>query len=255
MKKKLHNIISNLKEGKNDYKELYIICKDMIYKIAYSIVKNHEDSSDIQQNVMIKIMELEKDQLPSHNEVSWLYTVVKNETLNYLKKKKQNINIEELYEISLEENKFKDIEFVESYNKIFKKLSNCEKEIVSLKVFADFTFREISEILNMPIGTIQWKYYRAIGILRNSIDLSVLGVISFIMGISSIKCEIVNDYTENTLSDINKNWHYEYKPTILSMILFIISTVCVINSIIYYKILKKHQQKLKIKLSNKKRKK
>ncbi len=251
MEKELHKIILKLKEGKEDYEELYYICKGMIFKIAYSIVKNSEDSKDIQQNVMLKLMKMKKEQLPSHNEVSWIYTVVKNEALNFLKKTQKNINVEELYEISMAETKFSDIEFIETYNKIFDKLNSTEKEIVSLKIFADFTFKEISKCLNIPIGTVQWKYYRSIEVLKKSIDLSMLGVVALFMGVSSIKCETVNS-SQNTLGESNIIWKHEYKFTILSMILFIITIVCIISSIIYYKIFKKSQQKLKVKLSNKK---
>ena len=41
-----------------------------------------------------------------------------------------------------------------------------EREMVNMKVLGDMTFREIAETLQMPMGTVTWKYQNAIGKLR-----------------------------------------------------------------------------------------
>lgn len=255
MEENFHKVIIKLKKGESSYEELYHICKEMIYKVAYSILKNDEDSKDIQQTVMLKLMKMKKEQLPSQHEISWLYSVIKNESINFLKKKKKCVNVEELYEITIDEEKFLDIEFIESYKKVFGKLNNIEKEIVSLKIFSGFTFKEISKILNIPIGTVQWKYYKALNTLKKSIKLLMLGLVALLMGIKSINVEKVYNFSKDFLDATNVNWHYEYKFTILSIILFCITTICIISSIIFYNIFKKNQQKLRVKMSNGKEKK
>lgn len=250
MEEKLHKVFTELKEGKSNYEELYYICKEMIYKVAFSILKNDEDSKDVQQNIMLKIIKMKTELLPSQHEVSWLYSVIKNEAINFLKKKKSTVNIEEIYKITVEDEKFLDVEFVESYKKIFESLNEKDREIVSLRIFCEFTFKEISKILNMPIGTVQWKYYKAIDTLKKSIELLILGIFAFLLGGSSIKYEIVYDFSQYVL---NGSRHYEYKLTVLSIILFFIATICMISSIIFYNIFKKNQQKCKVKMSNKKK--
>ena len=50
-----------------------------------------------------------------------------------------------------------------------------EKEVVSLKILGEFSFKEIAKILNEPIGTVQWRYYKAL----NSLQL-LLGNISML---------------------------------------------------------------------------
>ena len=47
-----------------------------------------------------------------------------------------------------------------------KTLTHEESQIVSLKVLYDYNFREIAEELNQSLGTIQAKYYKAIGKLK-----------------------------------------------------------------------------------------
>ena len=56
---------------------MYINYKDLIYFIAYSFLKNKEDSEDIVQNIFLKLQKLDKEKLPKQNEFTWLYTVTK----------------------------------------------------------------------------------------------------------------------------------------------------------------------------------
>ena len=52
---------------------------------------------------------IDKNKLPSKNEASWLYSITKNETINFLKKRNTNINIEDIYENANNHNKTKRI--------------------------------------------------------------------------------------------------------------------------------------------------
>lgn len=45
-------------------------------------------------------------------------------------------------------------------------LKDGERQIINMKILGDMTFQEISDTLQMPIGTVTWKYRNAIGKLR-----------------------------------------------------------------------------------------
>ena len=45
-------------------------------------------------------------------------------------------------------------------------LKPSERQVVSLKVLGELTFKEISQIMNLPMGTVTWKYQNAIKKLR-----------------------------------------------------------------------------------------
>ena len=81
----LRELFIEIKYGNNiAFEKLYKNYKNLVYKIAYSILKNSYDSDDIVQIVFEKIYSIDKDKLPTRNESSWLYSVTKNETINYL---------------------------------------------------------------------------------------------------------------------------------------------------------------------------
>ena len=184
-KKELHEIFINLRKKQQDaYNKLYENYYKLIYGIVFSILKNKDDSEDITHEVFTKIYKLDVDKLPANNEASWLFTVSKNECYLYLRKSKPNINIEEIYEIPESFNDIDKIIDIEYYNKLIKGLKEDEKLIVSLKVLSNFTFNKISQIMNIPIGTVQWKYYKAINSLKVSINSLVGAVVAFIIVIA-----------------------------------------------------------------------
>ena len=166
-KKELHELFVGI-INKDDLKfnEFYYKYNKLIYGISFSILKNEDECKDITQNVFIKIWNLEKEKFPSKNEASWLYSLTKNEALTYLRNKKQEFNIEDLYYLTSENEELNSIIEKDKFNRIISKLDIKEQEIVTLKILSKFSFNEISKMLGMPIGTVQWKYYKAIDTLK-----------------------------------------------------------------------------------------
>ena len=52
------------------YEKLYTRYKQLVYGIAFSILKNKNDSEDVVQAVFTKIYEIDKDKLPTNKEAS-----------------------------------------------------------------------------------------------------------------------------------------------------------------------------------------
>ena len=166
-KKELHDIFQGIyNKNEEKFNLFYEKYNKLVYSIAFSILKNKENSEDVVQNVYTKIWNMDKNKLPKECEASWIYSLTKNETLNYIRSKKQEINIEEIYYLSVEDDEISKIIEKDKFNKIISKLNKQEQEIVSLKILAQFTFKEISQMLDMPIATVQWKYYKALHSLK-----------------------------------------------------------------------------------------
>ena len=187
-KVELKNIFNELKKGnKNVIEELYKKYNKMIYGIAFSILKNKEDSEDIVQTVFQKLYTIDKDKMPKDKEATWLYAVTKNETLLLLRKKNDTYDIEKVYNIANEDNEINKLIDRESYNQLINKLESKEKEVVSLKIISNLSFSQISELLVEPVGTVKWRYYKSIYALK--IMLSNLGmfIVTFVLGIATFK--------------------------------------------------------------------
>ena len=284
----LRELFIEIKYGNNiAFEKLYKNYKNLVYKIAYSILKNSYDSDDIVQIVFEKIYSIDKDKLPTRNESSWLYSVTKNETINYLNKKKNHIEFEEIYEIEDNNNEINELINKDSYNRLIGKLNENEKEIISLKILSNLSFKEIAKLLNKPTGTIKWIYYKSINTLKLLLSNLAMFIISFISSCFAMKNrkklspklnvdesnqtkeEIKDEITENKelLQDNKKSTITNDKssqmqesvieevPNIsnnyLSISLIGVSTIFFILTIIFSIIFTKHQLKRRKKLSKK----
>lgn len=167
--------------------KLYNRYNKLVYGIAFSILKNKEDSEDVVQTVFSKIYILEKDKLPTDKIGTWLYTVTRNETLLLLRKNNNDVNLDTIYDLEDENNEIDKFINKDSYNRLINGLNQREQEIVSLKILSNFTFKEIGELLGESANTIKWRYYKSIYSLRIMLGNLGMFIITFLLGIATLK--------------------------------------------------------------------
>lgn len=165
------------------FERLYSQYNRLVYRIAFGIIKNNTDAEDIVQTVFTKIYVMDKEQLPTKNQASWLYSLTKNETITFLRKKNNDIDLSSIYEIEDANNEINTIIDQIEFNRLISKLNDKEKEVVSLKILSNLSFEEIGKLLDLPTGTVKWRYYKSIHTLK--ILLSNLGmfIITFVVGL------------------------------------------------------------------------
>ena len=187
-REELKAIFNDLKNGnKESIENLYKKYNKMIYGVAFGILKNKEDSEDIVQTVFSKLYTIDKEKMPKNKEATWLYTVTKNEALLFLRKKSDAYDLEQVYNVENQNNEINELIDKENYNQLINKLDSKEKEIVSLKVISNFSFKQISELLGEPTGTVKWRYYKSIYALRLILSNLGMSIITFVLGILSFK--------------------------------------------------------------------
>lgn len=184
----VHEIFMLIREGNRDGVEmLYKHHYNKMYGVAFSILKNEQASQDVVHNVIYKLMKIEPKRLPLSSELSWLYTVTKNEALQALRSEKPTASIDEIVLVSedISINNFVDME---TYYSMIKGLNEEQKQIVTLKVIGGFTHKEIAKMLGKPIGTVQWIFNTSIkklkAVLLSFFACIFLSIIGFAMSIS-----------------------------------------------------------------------
>lgn len=187
-KTKLEQLFKEIKQGnKRIIEELYNRYNKLVYGIAFSILKNKEDSEDVVQTVFSKIYVLEKNKLPTEKIGTWLYTVTKNETLLFLRKNNNDVNLDTIYDLEDENNEIDKLIEKDSYNRLIKRLNQKEQEIVSLKILSNLTFEEIGELLGESTNTIKWRYYKSIYTLKIALGNLGIFIITFVLGIATLR--------------------------------------------------------------------
>lgn len=163
---------------KTGLREIYDGYYKSIYSVMLSTVKNTADAEDLTADFFLKLWEKLADTYEAGNgHKRWLVTAAKNMAVDFIRK---NSRIQLTVDSSPEEENVPHTEPVSdsfendlignlTVREALTKLSDNEREIITLKLFADFTFKDIARALSKPLGTVTWKYRSAIGKLRNYI--------------------------------------------------------------------------------------
>lgn len=208
--KELKELFIEIKNNnKIAFEKLYSKYNKTVYGIAFSILKNKPDSEDVVQTVFTKIYTLEKNKLPKDKIGSWLYSVTKNETLLLLRKKDNNVNLEDIYSIKDENNEIYKFISQDSYNRLINSLNPKEQEVVSLKLLSNLTFKEIGNLLGESANTVKWRYYKAIHTLKITLSNLSMFIITFVFGIIILKNDkkelpVIKDDQNNINSNKNE---------------------------------------------------
>lgn len=185
VKEQIHEDFEKLKSDKENYfEQFYKNNYNFVYRICFSILKDKENSEDVTQVVFEKLYKMPTENLATNYESSWLYTVAKNESIQFIRKNKFHDSLDEGSVIVEDnQNKIDEIEINEDYKKIVNKLNKKQEQIVSLKVLSEFTFKEIGLMMSMPTATVQWYYYSSIKSLKAAIGSMAMFVVALALGV------------------------------------------------------------------------
>ncbi|WP_342577993.1 sigma-70 family RNA polymerase sigma factor [Psychrobacillus sp. FSL K6-2843] len=139
-----------------------------IYRMAFVYVKNQEDALDIVQEVAYQsFKKIQTLKQPEYFK-TWLMRITINCAVNLVKKNKKVLQ----FKPNFEENIGSDDEGVLlsiTLQELVDTLQYDEKSVILLKFYKNYTFIEISEVLEIPLGTAKSVLYRALYKLRKEL--------------------------------------------------------------------------------------
>ncbi|EPR07489.1 RNA polymerase sigma factor [Ruminiclostridium papyrosolvens] len=161
---KLDKSIFKVERGDNSgLREIYDQLGHAIYTQSYFITKDHHLAEDVSQEVFIKIMICAPSYTRGTNPKAWIMSIARNTAIDKLRKKDMNdLSFSKdteycetkLAKVGVKIDLDEKIDLIEEINK----LDFQSQQIVLLHVIVGLKFREISSLLDMPQGTVAWKY-------------------------------------------------------------------------------------------------
>ncbi len=150
-----------------DFRAIYHETMQMLFKISCRIVNDEEAAEDLAHDSLIKANE-KRLVFPSMNDAKfWLIRVVKNASLNYIKRKKRERNTyrKALYEIRQTvpsgETELLREETVRTAKEALERLPLKLREALVLKEYGDMNYKEIGKVLGISEGNVKVRIFRA----------------------------------------------------------------------------------------------
>ena len=142
------------------YKEYF----KTVYKYLFCLTSNHDLAEELTQETFYKAVK-KIDTYEGKCKISvWLCQIAKYTWYDYLRRKQEIINIDDLYEFKSEVSLEDKIIEEEEKNLIEGKLNvldDFSKEVVILRIKGDMSFKEIGNVLNKTENWARVTYYRA----------------------------------------------------------------------------------------------
>jgi RNA polymerase sigma factor (sigma-70 family) len=140
--------------------------KEQLYRIAFSYLKNEQDSLEAIQAVTVKAFTHYKKLNNLEFFKTWLIRVLINYCIDELKHRKRYANINESADkvhLHEEDNAIYVRGFIE-------RLEHKYRQVVHLKYFEDMTFEQISRVIKKSENTVKSRLYKAQQLLKEMME-------------------------------------------------------------------------------------
>lgn len=165
------------------YAELLHRYRESVYFMMLKMVNNKDDADDLTIEAFGRAFKRLSQYTPNFAFSTWLFKIASNNAIDHLRKKKQG----ESYSLDTKyvndegqqlsqtiksgtldpEEHFMKKQKIEMLNEVVDKLKPKYKELVVMFYYQEMSHEEISQKLNLPIGTIKAQLFRAREFLYN----------------------------------------------------------------------------------------
>jgi RNA polymerase sigma-70 factor (ECF subfamily) len=165
MRSKKH-LDSDLPMNKEQFVQAVLQKRAMLYRIAFTYVKNKDDALEIVQEATYKAyISLKSLKSPQYFD-TWLIRILIYCALDYIRKRKKEVLFHEMKINNESDPADENIDLHAAMNQ----LNEREKTVLILRFFEDKKIEDISETLNSPISTVKSTLYRALEKLKIKLE-------------------------------------------------------------------------------------
>ena len=151
------------------YEKIVDKYQKLVFRLANKFVKDFDDAEEITQSVFVKAYENLNSYNPKYKFFSWLYRIAVNEAINYEKRKKKNEIIDEnIRSHNQDPDKIYDDNVLN--DNIIDALMDIDmlyRLPVVLKHFLDYSYKELSYLLDVPEKTVKSRLFTGRQLLKD----------------------------------------------------------------------------------------
>jgi RNA polymerase sigma factor (sigma-70 family) len=150
---------------------------EALHNYAYYLTNDETLAADLVQDTYLRVLKNEQDFKTGSNLKAWMFTILRNCFINEYRRKKRwrdtplsgteqggSTDDEDDYEpeqFTAPIGQVTSNELGDEITRALESLSNDERSLILLSDLEDFSYEEMSQILNVPIGTVRSRLHRA----------------------------------------------------------------------------------------------
>ena len=155
-------VVRCLKGDASAFEPLVIRYQRVLFTVALRLLGNPEDAHDATQNAFVRAYERLHTFDPSRRFFSWIYRIAVNESLNLRRAQRPHDPLPATLEIAGGAMELVEArELSERVQTALMALSPEHREVVVMRHFADLSYEEIAETLDIPEKTVKSRLFSA----------------------------------------------------------------------------------------------
>lgn len=157
--------------------------RNSLHGILYRMVRNQEETQDLVQEAFIKAYNALSSFNKQYSFSTWLFKIATNNCIDHLRKKRLNTTSIDIPIETKDGSITQDIpdssyspemdtirnEMITTIHDVIDQLPEKYKEVINLRHKQDKSYEEIANELELPIGTVKARIFRAREILKKSL--------------------------------------------------------------------------------------
>jgi len=151
---------------------LYDRYAERIYRFVYYKTFNKEMAEDIVSDVFYKALERINSYDPEKGVFSaWLYRIARNTVIDKYRTKKTTVDIDDIFDLGEDtrlEEKLDAEATLKKVSKYLEKLNAKQREIVTLRVWEELSYKEIADIVGSTENAVKMAFSRTIREVREN---------------------------------------------------------------------------------------
>jgi RNA polymerase sigma-70 factor (ECF subfamily) len=161
--------------------------RDSIYFMLLKMTNNKDDAEDLTIEAFGKAFKKLEQYTPDYAFSTWLFKIAANNCIDFIRRKKKHlVSIDKEYQdesgtelaqripaevLDPEEEMIKD-QKIKIMREVVDKLKPHYRILIELRYFKEYSYEEIAAELNIPLGTVKAKLFRARDLLYNIVQRS-----------------------------------------------------------------------------------
>ena len=148
---------------------------ERVYRVAHRILRNHDDAAEVAQYTFLRAYQGISRFDPGRPVFPWLYRIARNLSLNRIERtRRRETELSEFDTIASTLHGPEQIALLAQDERAVRcavaSLPEQFRTIIELNHFDECSYREIAEILDVPIGTVMSRLYHARRRLRQHLE-------------------------------------------------------------------------------------
>ncbi|MFB5285389.1 MULTISPECIES: RNA polymerase sigma factor SigW [Peribacillus] len=180
IKKRINQV---LKGDQNAFGEIVELYKDKVFQLCFRMLGNRHEAEDLAQEAFVRAFVNIHSFKINMKFSTWLYRIATNLCIDRLRKKKPDYHLDaevagteglnmysQIASDTLKpEEEVASLELQESIQAEITKLPEKYRSVIVLKYIEELSLKEISDILDLPVGTVKTRIHRGREALRKQL--------------------------------------------------------------------------------------